>query len=116
MRQDCKKIGDTNWEGIFKGDVVFAPQRQQLFVPLAFVEVTLMSGECTFMVQANCHDHKEGALFEGSSMQTLLMWESAFRSVHYIARSSGPLRACLRNEDVLAMSQTKACRKLIRPA
>eukprot|EP00438_Fugacium_kawagutii_P015033 Skav225166 [mRNA] locus=scaffold1095:86807:87571:+ [translate_table: standard] len=90
------------------GDMVLAVQRRQLFVPQAFVEVTLMSGKRTFMVQAECHKHEQGASFAKAAQQALLTWEPEFIPVPYIVRSSGSLHACLHRLDLLAMSKNLA--------
>lgn len=85
-------------------DKVFAPRKRQLFEPKNFLEVTWMSGKRTFMVQAVCHNHRQGTLFEASSTDALLVWEPNFIAVPYIVKSSGLLQACLEFQDVRAMS------------
>lgn len=89
------------------GDIVLAPRRRQLLVPYLFLEVTSMSGKKTFLVQADCHLHKEGALFEGSSNSSgFFVWESDFIPVSYIVKSSGLFHVVLHRQGVLALSKS----------
>ena len=76
-------------------DCVFAPQRKELLIPRAFLQVTLFSGKTMVMAQVDCHTQLRGSLFEGNSHETLVAWEPDFEAVPYCVRSCGSIQACL---------------------
>lgn len=76
-------------------DIVFAPSLKQILRVHAFLEVSFLSGNNCFVVQASTHQWKEGCLFDHRSKQSFVVWENNFLPVAYTERLCGSIHACL---------------------
>lgn len=63
---------------ISKNDLVFAPSLRQVLQVGAFLEITFLSGNSSFVVEASAHKWKGGCLFEQQSRQRFVVWERNF--------------------------------------
>lgn len=79
------------------GDIVFAPSLKEIFQVHVFLEVSFLSGNNCFVVQASTHQWKEGCLFDHRSKQSFVVWESNFLPVAYTHRLCGSIHACLQS-------------------
>ena len=68
------------------GDVVYAPGIQKALIANAFLKAVLLSGEVTFMAQVVVHEKKQGSIFEGSGVESLVVWRPDFQPVTFALR------------------------------
>lgn len=96
--QTGKKMKTTSGS-VDLGDVLLDLNNGAVVVPIAFLEVTFMTGVTTHLMQISVHKWKQDSLFEENGPECLLEWHNDLRNVMFTRRSCGSIHVLLNSAE-----------------